>query len=111
MRQWSDDEVAAIERIVRRQFHLVERDVALAVNMMLEHMTAWLAGGERIEIRGLGTFSLLYRRARTACNPRTGIPVSIGVRYAPHFKPGMRLRQCVDEGLETTGPEVSADGG
>ena len=100
-----------IERIARKQSHLVERDGALAVNTILEHMTAWLAGGRRIEIRGFGSFSLHYRRARMARNPRTGTPVSIGVRYAPHFKPGMRLRERVHRGLETSDPQVFADDG
>ena len=44
-----------IERIAQTQSHLVERDVALAVNMMLEHMAACLSGGGRIEIRGFGS--------------------------------------------------------
>ena len=97
-----------IERIARDQPHLVERDVTLAVNMMLEHMTAWLAGGGRIEIRGFGSFSLRYRPARMARNPRTGAPVSIGARHAPHFKPGVRLRARVDAGLKTSKPEAFA---
>ena len=97
-----------IERIAREQSHLVEHDVALAVNTMLEHMTAWLAGGGRIEIRGFGSFSLHYRRARMAHNPKTGTPVSIGVRYAPRFKPGMQLRTRVDAGLKTSKPEAFA---
>ena len=100
-----------IERIAREQSHLVERDVALAVNTMLEHMTAWLAGGGRVENRGFGSFSQRYRRARIARNPRTGTPVSIGVRYAPRFKPGMRLRARVGEGLDTSEPEAFADDG
>ena len=99
-----------IERIARNQSHLVERDVALAVNMMLEHMTARLAGGGRIEIRGFGSFSVRYRRARMARNPRTGTSVSIGARYAPHFKP-MRLCERVNDGFETSEPEVFTDGG
>ena len=99
-----------IERIARDQPHLVERDVTLAVNMMLEHMTAWLAGGGRIEIRGFGSFSLRYRRARMARDPRTGAPVSIGARHAPHFKPGVRLRARVDAGLKTSEPEAFAHG-
>ena len=90
------------------QPHLVERDVALAVNMMLERMTAWLAGGGRIEIRGFGSFSLRYRRARMARDPRTGAPVSIGARHAPHFKPGVRLRARVDARLKTSKPEAFA---
>ena len=100
-----------IERIAHRQSHLVERDVAPAVRTMLEHMTTWLAGGGRIEIRGFGSFSVHFRRARMACNPKAGTPVSIGARYAPHFKPGMRLRQRVDEGSETSAPDVFTDGG
>ena len=71
-----------IERIARRNSHLIERDIALAVNTMLEHMTAWFAGGGRIEIRGFRSFSLRYRRARMARDPRTGTPVSIAARYA-----------------------------
>ena len=100
-----------IERIARKQSHLVERDVALAVNMMLQHMTAWLAGGGRIEIRGFGGISLRYRRARMARNPRTGTPVSIGARHALYFRLGMWLRERVIQGLKTSGPEVFADGG
>ena len=100
-----------IERVARKQSHLVERDVALAVNRMLDHMTARLAGGGRIEIRSFGSFTPRYRRARILRNPRTGTPVSIGAKYAPHFKPGMRLRERVDQGLETSDPQVSADDG
>ncbi len=79
--------------------------------MMLEHMTAVLAGGGRIEIRGFGSFSLRYRRARMARNPRNGVPVSIGARHSPHFKPGMRLRVRVDAGLKISEPEAPADDG
>ena len=85
-----------VERMARKQSRLVERDVATAVNVMLEHMSASLAGGGRIEIRGVGSFSLRYRSARTARNPGTGTPVSVGAKYVPHFNPGMRLRQRAD---------------
>ena len=100
-----------IERIAHKQSHIVERDVTLAVSTMLEHMTTWLAGGGRIEIRGFGSFTLRYRRARIVRNPRTGTPVSIGARYAPHFEPGMRLRERVNDGFETSEAEVFTDGG
>ena len=63
---------------------------------MLKHMTACLAGGGRIEIRGIGSFSLHYRRARAARNPKTGAAISLLARYAPHFKPGRVLRERVD---------------
>ena len=62
--------------------------------MMLEHMAACLSGGGRIEIRGFGSFSLRFRRARLGRNPRTGAPVSLPGRYAPYFKPGKNLRNA-----------------
>ena len=82
-----------IQRIAQTQSHLVERDVALAVNLMLKHMAGCLAGGGRIEIRGFGSFSVRFRRARVGRNPRTGTPVSLPARYAPYFKPGQGLRE------------------
>ena len=85
-----------IERIAHRQSLLTERDVELAVKVMLEQMTACLAEGGRIEIRGFGSFSLHYRRARAACNPKTGATIALPARYAPHFKPGKVLRERVD---------------
>ena len=85
-----------IHRIAQNQPQLVERDVELAVKMMLDHMTAHLADGGRIEIRGFGSFSLRFRRARVGRNPRTGTAVSLPARYAVYFKPGMKLRERVD---------------
>ena len=85
-----------IQRIAHRQSLLAVRDVELAVNGMLEHMTACLAAGGRIEIRGFGSFSLHYRPARAARNPRTGTPIVLVARYAPHFRPGKALRERVN---------------
>ena len=100
-----------IQRIAQKQPQIVERDVELAVKMMLDQMAACLASGGRIEIRGFGSFSLRFRPARVGRNPKTGTPVSLPARYAPNFKPGMRLRERVDQGLETPNPEEFADGG
>ena len=66
-----------IHRIAQNQLLLVERDVELAVKMMLDHMTEHLADGGRIEIRGFGSFSLRFRRARVGRNPSTGTAVSL----------------------------------
>ena len=89
-----------IQRIAQKQPQLVERDVELAVKMMLEQMAECLAGGRRIEIRGFGSFSLRFRRARVGRNPRTGTPVSLSARHAVSFKPGMRLRERVDQRVD-----------
>ena len=94
-----------IQRIAQKQPQLVERDVELAAKTMLKHMAAWLASGGRIEIRGFGSFSLRLRRARVGRNPRTGTSVSFPAKYTPHFKPGMRLRERVDQRGDASGDQ------
>ena len=85
-----------IHRIAHKQSQIVERDVELAVKMMLDQMAACLAGGGRIEIRGFGSFSLRFRRGWVGRDPRTGTPVSVPARYAPYFRPGQKLRERVN---------------
>jgi len=87
-----------IEALARQQNHLPYRDVEAAVKMLLEEMSRALADGERIEVRGFGSFTLHYRAPRTGRNPRTGEPVSLDGKYVPHFKPGKELRERVDAG-------------
>ena len=86
-----------IERIVDQQEQLSVRDVELAVKTMLEHMTQVLPSGERIEIRGFGSFSLHYRAPRLGRNPKTGEAVELEGKYVPHFKPGKELRDRVND--------------
>ena len=85
-----------IHRIAQKQSQLVERDVEIAVKMMLDQMAQCLAGGGRIEIRGFGSFTLRFRRARVERNPRTGTLVSLPARHATYFRPGMKLRERVN---------------
>ncbi|MCB1743535.1 MAG: integration host factor subunit beta [Gammaproteobacteria bacterium] len=89
-----------IERIAQKQTQLAYRDVELAVKTVLEHMAERLAGGDRIEIRGFGSFSLHYRPGRVGRNPKTGAPVSLPAKYVPHFKPGKELRERVDRATQ-----------
>ncbi|GGX60818.1 integration host factor subunit beta [Saccharospirillum salsuginis] len=88
-----------IERIVDRQSQLSVKDVELAIKTMLDHMAESLADGERIEIRGFGSFSLHYRSPRVGRNPKTGESVSLEGKYVPHFKPGKELRESVNVGI------------
>lgn len=88
-----------IERIVDRQSQLSVKDVELAIKTMLDHMAESLADGERIEIRGFGSFSLHYRSPRVGRNPKTGESVTLEGKYVPHFKPGKELRESVNVGL------------
>lgn len=86
-----------IESLVRKQSQLGYKDVELAVKALLEHMAFTLSCGERIEIRGFGSFSLHYRPPRIGRNPKSGTPVSLPSKYVPHFKPGKELRERVNE--------------
>ena len=86
-----------IEIIAREQSHLAYRDVELAVKCMIEQMSQALASGERIEIRGFGSFSLHFRPPRVGRNPKTGDSVQLSGKYVPHFKPGKELRERVNE--------------
>ena len=84
-----------IEILSRRQPHLKADDVDLAVKSLLEMMGGALAQGERIEIRGFGSFSLHYRPPRIGRNPKTGDSVTLPAKHVPHFKPGKELRERV----------------
>ena len=83
------------EILARRQSHLKAEDVDLAVKALLEMMGGALASGERIEIRGFGSFSLHYRPPRLGRNPKTGDSVALPGKHVPHFKPGKELREKV----------------
>lgn len=85
-----------IEVIARKQTHLAYKDVELSVKSMIEQMSETLAAGDRIEIRGFGSFSLHYRPPRIGRNPKTGDAVALPGKYVPHFKPGKELRERVD---------------
>lgn len=89
-----------IERIAARQDQLSAKDIELAVKLVLEYMSQALATGERIEIRGFGSFSLHYRAPRVGRNPKTGESVALEGKYVPHFKPGKEMRDRVNESLE-----------
>lgn len=90
-----------IERISAGQPQLSPKDVELAVKSILEQMAQALAVGERIEIRGFGSFCLHYRAPRRGRNPKTGDTVELEGKYVPHFKPGKEMRERVNESINT----------
>lgn len=85
-----------IDLLAAEQPQLAYRDVELAVKGLLERMADALADGERIEVRGFGSFSLHYRPTRVGRNPKTGDTVIVPDKHVPHFKPGKELRERVD---------------
>ena len=100
-----------IERIAARQSQLSSRDVELAVKTIIEQMAQTLSTGERIEIRGFGSFSLHYRAPRVGRNPKTGESVGLAGKYVPHFKPGKELRERVTSSLESAPTSSDTDHG
>jgi len=89
-----------IEHIAATQTQLSPKDVELAVKTVIEQMCQTLAAGDRIEIRGFGSFSLHYREPRLGRNPKTGEKVELAGKSVPHFKPGKELRERVNESLK-----------
>lgn len=86
-----------IDVIAQKLNTLPIKDVEIGINQILDCMGNELCGGGRIEIRGFGSFSLHYRPARNAHNPKTGEKVATIPKYTPHFKPGKELRYRVNE--------------
>ena len=85
-----------IARLATRYPQLVAKDAEFAVKMILDAMTDSLVQGQRIEIRGFGSFGLNHRPARVGRNPKSGEKVLIPEKRVPHFKPGKELRERVD---------------
>ena len=88
-----------IARLAERFPQLVAKDADFAVKMILDAMSEALAKGDRIEIRGFGSFSLNYRPPRVGRNPKSGDKVSVPEKKVPHFKAGKELRERVDSAL------------
>jgi len=85
-----------IEVISQKLSNLNARDVEMIVNIIFDSMTNALATGDRIEIRGFGSFEVRTRQARRARNPKTGASVDLGTRKVPFFKVGKELKEMVN---------------
>ena len=89
-----------IAQLAERFPQLVAKDADFAVKMILDALSEALAKGDRIEIRGFGSFSLNYRPPRVGRNPKSGDKVSVPEKWVPHFKAGKELRERVDSALD-----------
>ena len=85
-----------IELLAAKNSHLNHKDVELAVKSLIEQMSLSLSTGNRIEIRGFGSFSLHYRPPRMGRNPKTGDQVQVPPKRIPYFKPGKELRELIN---------------
>ena len=73
-----------------------QKDIALAVETILDSLVGSMKKNERVEIRGFGTFTIRERKPRVGRNPKSGAEVSLGERRVPFFKTGRDLRLKVD---------------
>jgi integration host factor subunit beta len=89
-----------IARLAERFPQLVPEDADFAVKMILDALSESLVKGDRIEIRGFGSFSLNYRPPRVGRNPKSGDKVRVPEKWVPHFKAGKELRERVDQSIK-----------
>ncbi|MFC5609740.1 integration host factor subunit beta [Variovorax soli] len=97
-----------VEELAARFAQLTHRDAESAVKTILDAMSDALVRGNRIEIRGFGSFSVSRRPPRIGRNPRSGESVAVPEKRVPHFKPGKALREAVDERSAQLGGEPPA---
>jgi integration host factor subunit beta len=97
-----------IERLSAKQTHLMQKDVELAVKLVLDQISIALAHDDRVEIRGFGSFALHHRPARVGRNPKTGDPVEIPPKRVPHFKPGKEMRERVNANAQLEAAAAAA---
>jgi len=81
-----------VQRISDQNAHLYLRDVDRLVSAILDEITGALSRGDRVEIRGFGTFGVKARPARNGRNPRTGAEVRVPAKAIPAFKAGKEMR-------------------
>ncbi|MDJ0931017.1 integration host factor subunit beta [Breoghania sp.] len=87
-----------VQRIAEQNPHLYQRDVENIVNAILDEVVDALKGGDRVELRGFGAFSIKNRPARVGRNPRTGQKVEVMEKYVPFFKTGKEMRKRLNGG-------------
>jgi len=91
-----------ILRLAERNPHLYQRDIERIVSTIFDEVSAALARGDRVELRGFGAFSVKQRPARVGRNPRTGDAVHVAEKFIPFFKTGKELRERLNQAAAST---------
>lgn len=87
-----------VNKVTEKLDSLSHRDVEIIINQVFDSMVDSLSRGDRIEIRGFGSFEVRTRRPRMGRNPKTGVTVDVGERRVPFFKVGKELKERVNHG-------------
>ncbi|MFQ5581406.1 MAG: integration host factor subunit beta [Mariprofundaceae bacterium] len=85
-----------VDIIAETQEQITRREAEVVVNTIFSAISVALAEGDRVELRGFGSFTTKRRNARIGRNPKTGTSVEVPAKVVPHFKPGKELRERVD---------------
>lgn len=85
-----------VEKIVERNSMLTRKESEMIINIVFDSMSEALQSGDKVEIRGFGSFTVRERGAREARNPKSGEIVDIPAKKVPFFKTGKELRERVD---------------
>jgi integration host factor subunit beta len=96
------DEVARVVQLTKKQAETI-------VNIVFDSIVESLRAGQKIELRGFGSFRLRSRKSRTGRNPKTGEKVEVPSKKIPYFKPGKELKELINKGLEVTGGRNAGD--
>jgi integration host factor subunit beta len=99
-----------IAELSRDNPHLLAKDIETIVSTIFHEITAALARGQRVELRGFGAFTVKRRNARTGRNPRTGVAVPVDAKAVPFFKAGKELRERVNRGWPDPVPPRTTSG-
>jgi integration host factor subunit beta len=94
------DEVARVVQLTKKQAETI-------VNIVFDSIVESLRGGQKIELRGFGSFRLRSRKSRTGRNPKTGEKVEVPSKKIPYFKPGKELKELINKTLDTVGGPTS----
>ena len=94
---------------VARAAELTKKDAERLVEIVFESIIDTLNSGEKIELRGFGSFRVRERGARRGRNPKTGDPVDIPAKRVPYFKPGKELKELINEPAAASPRDGGAD--
>jgi len=96
---------------VARASELTKKDAERLVEIVFESIIETLNAGEKIELRGFGSFRVRERNARRGRNPKTGAPVDIAAKRIPYFKPGKELKELINDADEASVSMANANEG
>jgi integration host factor subunit beta len=98
-----------IQRVAAQNPHLYQRDIEKIVNIILARIVDAMARGDRVELRDFGTFSVRFRDARVARNPKTGEPVTVDRTGLPYFKAGREMGRRLNRKPATTAEDAEVE--